>query len=151
MVVDGNRVFNYLFGFCFFIGNIEVVWWLVDLCLMKIVIGVFIVNCGDENYWNVMELLIRVGFMSVKGGIGNLICGGLLYVFYWGVVRMVFCVLEVKGIFVIIFVLEVNLLFSLCEVEVEVSDIGRMVYFSKRGWRVYVFVYMGNEFNFDIV
>lgn len=46
---------------------------------------------------------------------------------------MVPCVPEVKGIFVTIFVLEVNSSLSLCEVEVEVSDIGRMVYFSKRG------------------
>ena len=46
---------------------------------------------------------------------------------------MVPCVPEVKGTFVTIFVLEVNSSLSLCEVEVEVSDIGRVVYLSKRG------------------
>ena len=98
----------------------------------KTVTGVFIANRGDENYRNVTELSIRVGFTSVKGGIGNPTCGGLSHVFHRGAARMVPCVPEVKGRFVTIFVLEVNSSLSLCEVEVEVSDIGRMTYLSKR-------------------
>ena len=104
--------------------------------------GVFIANRGDQNYRNITELSIRVGFTSAKGGIGNPTCGGQSHVFHRGAARMVPCVPEVAGRFVTIFVLELNSSLSLCEVEVEVSDIGRMPYLRKRGRIVYVFVYV---------
>jgi len=111
----------------------QVPWWLVDLRSTKTVTGVFVANRGDENYRNVTELSIRIGFTSVNGGIGNPTCGGLSHVFHQGAARMVPCVPEVEGRFVTIFVLKVNSSLSLCEVEVEVSDIGRMAHLSKRG------------------
>lgn len=133
LAVDGNRASDYSLGSCSFTGDTEVPWWLVDLRSAKTVTGVFVANRGDENYRNVTELSIRIGFTSVNGGIGNPTCGGLSHVFHQGAARMVPCVPEVEGRFVTIFVLEVNSSLSLCEVEVEVSDIGRMAHLSKRG------------------
>ena len=132
LAVDGNRASDYLVGSCSFTEDTEIPWWKVSLQSTKTVTGVFIANRGDENYRNVTELSIRVGFTSAKGGVGNPTCGGLSHVFYRGAARMVPCLPEVKGLFVTIFVLEANSSLSLCEVEVEVSDTGRMVYLSKR-------------------
>ena len=127
LAVDGNRASNYTLGSCFLTGVTEIPWWLVDLRATKVVTGVFIVNRGDENYRNVTELSIRVGSTERQGGIGNPTCGGLSYSFSRGVARMVQCVPEVEGRFVTIFVPEVNSSFSLCEVEVEISDTGTII------------------------
>lgn len=133
LAVDGNRASDYSLGSCSFTGDTKVSWWLVDLRWTKTVTGVFIANRGDKNYRKVTELSIRVGYTNFNGGIGNPTCGGLSHVFHRGAARMVSCVPEVEGRFVTILVLEVNSSLSLCEVEVEVSDIGTITYLSKRG------------------
>ena len=84
-------------------------------------------NRGDENYGEVTELSIRVGHTNVNGGITNPTCGGESHIFHRGAARMVPCVPEIEGRFVTIFVLKANSSLSLCEVEVEVSDIGMII------------------------
>ena len=123
LAIDGNRT-NYAASSCSFTGEIEIPWWQVYLQSTKTVTGVFIVNRGDKNYREVTELSIRVGFIQNRGGIGNPTCGGQSHFFSRGESRLVSCVPEVEGRFVTIFALQVNSSLSLCEVEVEISDIG---------------------------
>ncbi len=127
LAVDGNRASDYSLGSCSLTDETEKSWWVVDLRTTKTVTGVFIANRGDEDYRNVTELSIRVGSTNHKGGVGNPTCGGQSHVFYRGTARMVPCVPEVEGRFVTIFVLKTNSSLSLCEVEVEVSDIGTII------------------------
>ena len=127
MAVDGNRASDYSLGSCSLTDETEKSWWLVDLRWAKIVTGVFVANRGDEGYRNFTELSIRVGFTSHNGGIGNPTCGGQSHTFFRGTARMVPCVPEVEGRFVTIFILEANSSLSLCEVEVEVSDLGKII------------------------
>ena len=127
LAVDGNRASDYSLGSCSLTNKSENSWWVVDLRSEKIVTGVFIVNRGDENYGEVTELSIRVGHTNVNGGITNPTCGGESHIFHRGAARMVPCVPEIEGRFVTVFVLKANSSLSLCEVEVEVSDIGMII------------------------
>lgn len=129
LAVDGNRASDYSLGSCSLTDKTDNSWWLVDLRAIKTVTGVFIANRGDENYRNTTELSIRVGSTNHNGGVGNPTCGGQSHIFYRSTARLVPCVPEVEGRFVTIFTLEVNSTLSLCEVEVEVSDVGTMILF----------------------
>lgn len=89
--------------------------------------GVFIGNRGDASYRAETELSIRIGYITSRGGVDNPPCGGLSHSFPRGMARMVRCKPEVPGIYVTIFSLEVNSTLSLCEVEVETSEAGKIL------------------------
>lgn len=127
LAVDGNHTSDISLGSCSLTTLSEIPWWRVDLLTDVKVTGVFITNRGDGGYRDETELSIRVGYVTTKGGIDNPPCGGLSYSFPRGAARMVRCKPEVSGTYVTIFSLQGNSTLSLCEVEVETSQLGNIL------------------------
>lgn len=85
-------------------------------------------NGGDSADHKETALSIRVGYASGNGGVGNPPCGGLEHRFTRGAAKMVRCKPAVRGMFVTIFSLQRNSRLSLCEVEVEISKAGSILF-----------------------